>query len=305
MAYGGPGSLDEVEPYVLDVRGGKTLPAAALTEIKNRYSSIGGKSPLLEITSAQARSLQRELLRRGLPNRTFVGMRHWHPRITEAVAEMRKEKFKKVVALCLTPQYSALSVGAYFEQYRVALKEHSAQWETIYVNSWHTQPQLVEAYASKLKTALNTFPADARSQVMVVFTAHSLPEKILQLNDPYDIQVKTTSAEVARKLALPCWVFAYQSQGYGNGKWLGPSVEEILQALAKGGTRNVVIAPVGFVSDHVEILYDVDIAFKRLAASLGIRLERPGSLNTTPLFIRSMATTIKEHLEESSVCLGA
>ena len=297
MAYGGPGSLEDVEPYLMDIRGGRPLSRKLLDEIKQRYRTIGGKSPLLQLTKDQARALEKELSLQGVPNRTFVGMRHWRPRIREAVDEIRAAGLSHVVALCMAPQYSEMSIGAYFKRYREALHELGLNWKTMYVESWHNDPLLLQAFALKAREALSQFPPSVR-QVSLLFTAHSLPERILQNNDPYDHQVKETAAGVAQLLDRSRWCFAYQSQGHNTEKWLGPRVEEILERLASEGVRNVLVVPIGFVSDHVEVLYDVDIHFREHAASLGMRLERSGSLNDHPVFIRAAATTIRTHLQE-------
>ena len=298
MAYGGPGSLEEIEPFLKDVRGGRPLTHEVLQAIQERYRQIGGKSPLLELTRTQARALQAELRAQSIPARTFVGMRHWHPYIREAVGEIRAEGLSRVVALCMAPQYSEMSVGAYFQHYRTALREFDLNWKTNYVESWHDHPQLLEALASKANEALLRFNESSRSEIPIIFTAHSLPEKIVLQNDPYDDQVKETAAGVARLLDHPNWMFAYQSQGYGQEKWLGPKVEEVLQELADAGVKNVLVVPIGFVSDHVEVLYDVDVAFRELAAALDMRLERSGSLNDDPTFILAMAATVRAHLQE-------
>lgn len=301
MAYGGPASLDEVEPFVRDVRGGRALPPQVLEAIKERYRQIGGKSPLLELTRAQARALERELTDQGIPNRTFVGMRHWHPYIREAVEEIRTAGLSRVIALCMAPQYSAMSVGAYFKQYRAVVEEFDSAWNTIYVESWHQHPRLLEAFASKASKALSRFDESIRPEIPIIFTAHSLPEEILEQSDPYDDQVKETASGVAQLLDHPRWIFAYQSQGYSQGKWLGPPVEEVLKELSRARAQNVLVVPIGFVSDHVEVLYDVDIAFRELAASLGMRLERPCSLNEDPVFIQAMAAIVETHLQQQDL----
>lgn len=296
MAYGGPGSLDEVEPYLMDVRGGRPLAPELIEEVKDRYRRIGGKSPILEISRRQAMALNEELERRGIQSQTFVGMRHWYPYIREAVSAIGVAGLSQVVALCLTPQYSEMSVEVYFRQYRSAVEESGLDVETTYVKSWHDQPELLQAFASNANDALMRFPASVRKQVPIIFTAHSLPERILQSGDPYDRQVKETAAGVAKLLGNPRWTFAYQSQGYSREKWLSPRVEEILSELAAERYRNVLVVPIGFVCDHVEILYDVDISFREFAASLGMCLERSESLNDDPFFIRSLATTVRSHL---------
>ncbi len=298
MAYGGPASLDEVEPFVRDVRGGRALPPPVLEAIRERYRKIGGQSPLLELTQAQARALERELTAQGIPNRTFVGMRHWHPYIREAVGEIRSAGLSRVIALCMAPQYSVMSVGAYFKQYRAVVEEFDLGWNTIYVKSWHQHPRLLEAFASQAREALSRFDESIRSEISIIFTAHSLPEEILEQNDPYHDQMKETASGVARLLDHPRWIFAYQSQGYGQKKWLGPPVEEVLRDLSSQGAKNVLVVPIGFVSDHVEVLYDVDIAFRELAASLGMRLERSRSLNDDPVFIHAMAAIVGTHLQQ-------
>ena len=305
MAYGGPDSLDEVEPYVMDIRGGRPVSEHFIEEIKERYRRIGGKSPLLELTRTQARALEKELTDQGVSNRTFVGMRHWQPRIREAVDEIRFAGLSDVVALCMAPQYSEMSIGAYFGRYREALSEFGLAWKTIYIESWHDHPLLLQAFAQKAREALSRFPAEVRPDVPILFTAHSLPERILSSSDPYDCQVKETAARVAQRLDQSRWVFAYQSQGHSAEKWLGPKVEEILERLASEGVENVLVAPIGFVSDHVEVLYDVDVHFRERAASLGLRLERCASLNDDPLFIRAMAATVRTHLQQQSHAVGS
>ncbi len=294
MAYGGPTSLEEVEPYVMDIRGGRPLAPKILEEIKERYRKIGGRSPLLAITQRQAMALEDELARNGLPAQMFVGMRHWFPYIRDAVQAIAASGIRQVIAICMTPQYSKLSVGAYFSQYRAAVKESGAALETAYVEQWHTRPELVRAYANKVSEAMLRFPEAERRETEVVFTAHSLPASRLDADDPYDSQQRETAARVAEKVGNLKWSLAYQSQGYSKDRWLGPRVEDRLRELAQAGVRNVLIAPTGFVCDHVEILYDVDIAFRELATSLGMRVERSASLNDDPLLIKSLAALVRE-----------
>ena len=300
MAYGGPGSLDEVEAYVMDVRGGRPTPPELIQKVKDHYRRIGGQSPILEISRTQAMALNGELERQGIHSRTFVGMRHWYPYIREAVRAIEAAGLSRVVALCLTPQYSEMSVGAYFQQYRLAMEESNIDLQTTYIKSWHDHPDLLRAFASKTREALQRFPQSQRKDLPIIFTAHSLPERVLANHDPYDDQVKETAAGVAQLLNNPRWIFAYQSQGFSQEKWLGPRVEEILSELAAENNKNVLLVPIGFVCDHVEILYDVDISFREYAASRGMRLERPESLNDSPLFIRALAKTICSHLRKNA-----
>ncbi len=292
MAYGGPTSVAEVEPYLMDVRGGRPLAPALLEEIKERYRKIGGRSPLLAITQRQAMALEDELGRCGMPAQVFVGMRHWFPYVRDAVQAIGASGIRKVVAVCMTPQYSKVSVGAYFSQYQAAVQELGLQLETTYVREWYTRPELVRAFANRVSEAVRRFSETERREMEVLFTAHSLPEARLGPDDPYDRQQRETAARVAERVGNLKWSFAYQSQGYSNDSWLGPRVENRLRELAQAGVRNVLVVPTGFVCDHVEILYDVDIAFRELATSLGMRLERSASLNDDPLLIKALAASV-------------
>jgi protoporphyrin/coproporphyrin ferrochelatase len=299
MAYGGPNQLNEVEDFVLDVRGGRPLAPALMAEIKARYAKIGGRSPILEVSTKQAEVLARELHRRGIAEKVFVGMRHWHPYIREVVEQIGKEGFSKVVAMCLAPQYSSLSVEAYFKQYRLAVEQLRLQLDTVFVREWYQQPELAEAFAENGSSALRRLCPE-KEAFKVLFTAHSLPERILAQNDPYDRQQKETAANVAARMGLKAdsWLFAYQSQGYSQEKWLGPRVEEVLQDLAARAVNNILIVPTGFISDHVEVLYDIDVAFSDLARSLGMRLLRSDSLNCHPRLIAAMASTVERSLQQ-------
>jgi len=273
----------------MDVRGGRPLAPALLEEIKERYRKIGGRSPLLAITQRQAMALEDELGRNGVSAPVFVGMRHWFPYIRDAVQAIAGGGIRKVVAICMTPHFSKLSVGAYFSQYQAALSSLGLELETIYVREWHTRRELVRAYANKVSEAVRRFSDEERREIEVLFTAHSLPESRLEPDDPYDRQQRETAALVAERVGNLKWGFAYQSQGYTKDNWLGPRVEDKLREFAQAGVRNVLIVPTGFICDHIEILYDVDIAFRELAESLGIRLERSASLNDDPLLIKALA----------------
>jgi len=292
MAYGGPTSVAEVEPYVMDVRGGRPLAPALVEEIKERYRKIGGRSPLLAITQRQAMALEDELERNGIPAQVFVGMRHWFPYIRDAVQAIAGSGSTRVIAICMAPHYSKLSVEAYFSQYQAAVKDLGRELATAYVREWHTRPELVRAYANKVSEAVKRFSEAERRDLEVLFTAHSLPESRLGPDDPYDSQQRETATRVAERVGNLKWSFAYQSQGYSNDSWLGPRVEDRLREFARAGVRNVLIVPTGFLCDHVEILYDVDIAFKELATSLGMRLERSASLNDDPLLIKALAALV-------------
>lgn len=338
MAYGGPTSLDEVEPFLKDVRGGRETPEELVEEVKARYREIGGGSPLLERTREQAAALEARLGREGDRGwRVFVGMRHWKPYIREAVGEIAAGGFETLVALCLTPQESRMSVGAYFRAldealdgaagphptapdegegcalaHRTAGTEASADRrppEVVRVRSWHDHPGFVGAVAERVAEALERFPAEERGELQVIFTAHSLPERILREGDPYDRQVRETAAAVARAVAARTgrrfaradapagdrerWHVAYQSAGARPEPWLGPSLEEVMNHLAREGHRSLLAAPVGFVSDHVEVLFDLDVEAAARARGLRVRFERTGSLNDSPAFIEALADVVR------------
>ncbi|MFQ5945933.1 MAG: ferrochelatase [Anaerolineae bacterium] len=297
MAYGGPTSLEEVEPYLLDVRGGRPTPPELVEEIRERYRRIGGRSPLLEITRAQARALEGRLTAGGSHRfRVYVGMRHWHPYIEEAVGEMVADGVRQAVALCMAPQYSRMSVGAYFRELEGALGRTLADLEMVSVESWNDHPLLLRAFGDKIEEALHRFPQGTRQKVPVLFTAHSLPARILEEGDLYPGELQETVRGIVDLLGLVEWRFAYQSQAHSDEPWLGPEVETVLTELAEAGHTQVLVAPIGFVADHVEVLYDIDIEARHAAASRGLRLQRIDSLNTLPTFVSAMASVVRHAL---------
>ena len=280
MAYGGPGSLDDVEPYLLDVRGGRPTAAELVEEITRRYARIGGRSPILERTEAQALALGRVL---GPAWPVYVGMRHWHPFIAETVERMVACGQRRVVAIVLAPHYSALSVGAYEKKLLDAAR---GRLELALVRSWGDHPKFLEAVAERVRQALQRFPAPGAVQVL--FTAHSLPERILAAGDPYADELQASAAAVARLAGVGAWRFAYQSAGATPEPWLGPEAGAVMTELA-ATRKDFLIVPIGFVSDHVEVLYDVDIAYRGLAERLGVRLERTDSLNDNARLVAALA----------------
>jgi len=280
LAYGGPGSLDDVEPYLQDVRGGRPTAPELVAEIKGRYARIGGRSPILERTEAQAQALGRAL---GPAWPVYVGMRHWHPFIAETVERMVACGQRRVVAIVLAPHYSALSVGAYEKKLLDAAR---GRLELALVRSWGDHPKFLEAVAERVRQALQRFPAPGAVQVL--FTAHSLPERILAAGDPYGDELQASAAQVARLAGVGEWRFAYQSAGATPEPWLGPEAGAVMTELA-ATRKNFLIVPIGFVSDHVEVLYDVDVAYRGLAERLGVRLERTDSLNDDPLLVAALA----------------
>jgi ferrochelatase len=295
MAYGSPDSLDEMEPYLLDVRGGRPVSPELLVEIKERYAAIGGRSPLLDLTRLQASALEAELNRRaegtGVCFCAYVGMRHWQPRIRQAVAQMQADGVTQVTGLVMAPHRSRLSTGAYFDRLQEAIDELGADMKVRRVESWHDHPGLIAALAEKAAVAIELF---AQSEPYVLFTAHSLPRRILEQGDPYDVQLRQTARLLAERLGLAegGWEFCYQSAGQSPEPWLGPPIEQQVLENIRVGRRNLLVAPIGFVCDHVEVLWDIDIAARSLARQHGARLERSESLNYSPTLIAALADLV-------------
>jgi ferrochelatase len=282
MAYGSPATAEDVAAYLADIREGKPVSQQAIDELSERYRRIGGRSPLDEITEAQRAGLEREL---GLP--VYVGMKHWRPRIAEAVEAALSGGVETLVGLVLAPHYSRLSIAGYRERLESALQGRA---ELVFVESWHDHEPFLEVLASRVRGF------DGH----VVFTAHSLPERILRDGDPYRDQLLETSRLVAEQAGLADWSFAFQSASATGEPWLGPDILEELQTLAANGERRVLVCPVGFVSDHLEILWDLDIEAREKAAEIGLELERIESLNDDPEFVRALAGIVKKALSVPS-----
>lgn len=291
MAYGGPGNMDEVEPYLMDVRGGRATKPQLVEEIRARYARIGGRSPILELTRAQAAAVGRAL---GSAFHVSVGMRHWHPYIREAVADIAAAGHRRVVGVVMAPHYSGMSVGAYEKKLLEAAQP--AGIATALVRSWWDNPRFLDAVANRVTDALRRFARPAAAQV--VFTAHSLPQRILAAGDPYPEELSASAAAVARRLGLASWHVAYQSAGATPEPWLGPEAGDVMTTLAKAGHEGVLIVPIGFVCDHVEILYDVDVEYQGLARRLGLQLERTASLNDDPGLVGAVADVVRKAAAE-------
>jgi protoporphyrin/coproporphyrin ferrochelatase len=292
MAYGGPASLDEIPGYLADIRHGRPTPRAVVDEIAENYRAIGGRSPLLEVSRRQVDALAEEL---GDDFRCYLGMRHWSPWIEEVVGEMVSDGIERAVSLVLAPHFSALSVARYQQKVADGLELYRGRIDVEHVPSYHDAPGLVEAFAARVEDGLSRWPEADRGRVQVVFSAHSLPERVLASGDPYGEQCLETARLVAARAGLDddSWSWAYQSAGRTPEPWAGPDLGEHLEELAAQGVRDVVSVPVGFVSDHVEILFDIDHEAAAAAAGLGMRLERPPALNDDPLFIATLAEVVR------------
>ncbi len=294
LAYGTPETETDIEPYLSDIRRGRPASQEFVQELKQRYRRIGGRSPLLEITRAQATALERILREQGFSSaRTYVGMKHWHPYIRDVVPEILRNDHDSLVALTLAPHFSIMSIA----EYKIALKEalgRDSKMKATFIESWHDNPLFHKAVAEKVKNALSKFPSQ---KVHVIFTAHSLPERILEMKDPYPEQLSESSEAVAKLVGLEKWNFAYQSAGQTAEKWLGPDLLEALKEISvKTENAQVLVVPIGFVADHLEILFDIDIEAQEYAKELKLTLKRTESMNTTPAFIAALADVVGKRI---------
>jgi ferrochelatase len=302
LAHGTPQSLDEIPEYLSNITSGRPMPGSVIAEIRHRYSLIGS-SPLTELTLEQGHLLSQAL---GLP--VYVGMRNWKPYIADVVRQMREDGVTSAVVICLAPQNSRTSVGLY----------RRGAIEMDFIDGWADHPQLAQAFAERLQPVWQSLSARIGSMAPVLFTAHSVPCSTIQVPapvstgqpaqapgnpgpDPYPLEAKRTAANVAALLA-PCgltandWFFAFQSQGMSGAAWIGPTVEDTLSALRQEGHSAVVIQPIGFLCDHVEILYDIDIGFREFAAGIGVEVVRPQSLNDSPLLTATLEDLAQQGL---------
>jgi ferrochelatase len=296
MAMGGPERLEDVEPYLKDVRGGRPTSPQLVEEIRERYRRTGGRSPVLDITRNVARLLEQKLNGPGGERyRCYVGLRHWRPYIKDAYAELLDDFPERIVGVCMAPQYSVLSTGAYVKKVEEARAALHDETPVSFVASWHRHPQLIQAILDNIQAGLQLFPADVRPRVPILFTAHSLPSRVLDMNDPYPLEVQGTVDALRERLGTLPTRFAYQSQGRSQEPWLGPSVEQAVDELAQEGYRELLVAPIGFLCDHIETLFDVDIELKESAARKGLRLERIPMLNDSAPLIDLLASVVDMH----------
>ena len=286
LAHGTPETTDQVPEYLRYVTGGRPLPPQVVEEIRHRYSLIG-YSPLTCWTLRQGDQLSQALQ---MP--VFVGMRNWSPFIADAVKAIAEQGFERVIAVCLAPQNSRTSVGLYRS---AVVGDTSLPFVLDFVEEWHDQPLLVKAFAEKLRAGHERACADHGSRLPIIFTAHSVPQRTITEGDAYETQSKETAALVAKEAGLSAddWAFAFQSQGMSGGVWIGPTVEETILSLKAKGHRGVFIHPIGFLCDHVEVLYDIDIFFKQFAEKEGMRLWRAESLNGSQVLTAALAELVR------------
>jgi ferrochelatase len=276
MAYGSPSRPEDIPAYFADIRGGRSVSPEAVEELADRYRRIGGSSPLNEITERQRAALEHEL---GLP--VYVGMKHWRPHVSDAAARALAEGAERVIGLVLAPHFSRMSVGGYHSQLVEAL---AGRAELVFIASYHAHEPLIDLLAERI----------ADTDAHVVFTAHSLPARILDEGDPYKHQLLETARLVADKAGVETWSFAFQSESATGEPWLGPDILDELERLHGEGVRKVLVAPIGFVADHLEILWDIDVEAREKAAELGLALDRIESLNDDPAFVGVLAGLVRQ-----------
>ncbi|MDQ1912377.1 ferrochelatase [Paenibacillus sp. GD4] len=300
MSYGTPESLEQVEAYYTHIRRGNPPSPEQLKDLTDRYEAIvGGVFPLRENTNKQVQALE-DRLNEQYPDyefRCYQGLKHAAPFIEDGVDSMARDGLKQAVGVVLAPHYSVMSVGGYIKRAQEKAQEHGL--DIRFVRSYHLHPQLIEALAERVTEALRKFDAPS-DKVKVIFTAHSLPEKILEMRDPYPEQLLETSRAIASRTGVTNWEFGWQSAGQTGTPWLGPDILDVLQRIRKEQeAQHVLVCPIGFVSDHLEVLYDLDIEAQKTARELGLHLERTRSLNTDPLYISTLSDVVYAELQKA------
>jgi len=304
MTYGSPATLDDIPTYLKNVRGGRPADEELITEFRRRYKLIGG-SPLLSITREQAAALQKELNSQhpeGPAYHVVAGMRFAPPFIADLVPEIALGT-QQLVGVIMSPQYSPIIMSGYVRTLQDAVEElHRDDLELKIAGDWHLQPYFLLALAERVQQALDRFPAAVRKRVPVLLTAHSMPKRVVEKEPDYINDLHETAARVAELVGLTAerWMFCYQSAGHTPEEWLKPDFADVMPELSAAGHKHVLIAPVQFLADHLEILYDIEIAARQQAEEHGIQFARIESLNTSPLFIKALAEVVKETLARTT-----
>jgi protoporphyrin/coproporphyrin ferrochelatase len=298
MAYGTPETPDQVEPYFTHIRGGRTPSAESVARLRQRYELVGGRTPLLDITNELRDALERELNAAaiGPTYRVYVGMKHWHPFIGDVVPRIAADGVGELIAIALAPHYSRISIGGYRSALEQAVALLRQPLTVRFVESWHLHPPFIDFTADRVAAALADFPPSDNGKrdgdVVTVFSAHSLPARIREWGDPYETQLRESCEAVAERAGVRDWRFAWQSAGQTGEPWLGPDIVDYLDTLHGEGVRRVLSVPIGFVSDHLEIMYDIDYEARRKAESLGMTLRRTRMPNAEPGFVRVLASVV-------------
>lgn len=300
MSYGTPESLNQVEAYYTHIRRGHPPTPEQLKDLTDRYEAIvGGFFPLRENTNKQVRALE-ERLNADHPELSFVcyqGLKHADPFIEDGVEQMVKDGIQQAVGVVLAPHYSVMSVGGYIKRAQEKATELGLPIQ--FVKSYHLHPELIDALSQRVTETLKRFGDTPKDAIRVVFTAHSLPERILEMKDPYPDQLLATSKAIAEQTGVTNWQFGWQSAGQTGVPWLGPDILDVLRKVSKEEqVKHVLVCPIGFVSDHLEVLYDLDIEAQKTAAELGVHLERTPSLNTDPLYMKTLSDVVYAQLTE-------
>lgn len=300
MTYGSPQTLDDIPAYLKNIYGGKDAKQQTITEFRRRYQLIGG-SPLVQITQEQAAALQKELNKQHSNRANFhvvAGMRFSQPFISEVIPEIAKDA-NQIIGIIMSPQYSPIIMSGYIKTLQEAVsKLNRKDLKLTIATDWHLEPFFIQALAQKVQKSLNTLPKNIQKTIPILFSAHSMPKRVIEKEPNYINHLQETAAAVAKQLNLPPnrWLFCYQSAGHTPEEWLKPDFADIMPQLQKQGQTHVLIAPVQFLADHLEILYDVGIAAREQAESHGIQFNRTESLNTAPLFIQALAQVVKQNL---------
>ena len=301
LAFGGADSIEAVPSFLKKVMKGRVPSPEALKIIKERYGEIGGKSPITEITRKQAEALQKLLERKSKVSiKVYFGMRNWHPFIKDTLSEIAETGCKKIIALCMTPQRSNYSVSGYGKDIFDSIESLKEKPEVLFVPEWHRNKNFQETVAEKIIEAMIPLKENG-GKTAVIFSAHSLPYKVMDKDDPYVNQINETIKGVLSITGELDWKLAYQSRGLAPGEWLEPTVDSVLDGLPEQGYKNVVLVPIVFVSDHIETLYDIDIMYRKQAESLGLNFSRSKSLNDSPKFIEALSEIVMEAINHKKL----
>lgn len=300
MAYGTPRTPEEIEPYYTHIRRGRRPSQEEIDDLKRRYEAIGGVSPLAKITEDQVEALAKTLNERNkdIQFKPYLGLKHIDPFIEDAVKQMHEDHIEEAVTLVLAPHYSTFSVKSYNGR-AVEEAEKLGGPKLLTIDSWYKEDKFIEYWAKELEQTVSQIPANELDKTVVIFSAHSLPEKIIQHGDPYPEQLQETADLIASRAGIKHYTIGWQSEGNTPEPWLGPDVQDLTRDLYnEKGYINYVYCPVGFVSDHLEVLYDNDYECKVVTDELGARYFRPKMPNTDPLFIDALATVVEKRLSE-------